>query len=121
MVVILGSSVLLGAVEVRGLLGISLSASGSHGVGLLQSHLHFSSPLYDKHRRSRPLSLAHTQMVFFGFVLFLIVTEDNQRTGIPPKKQDLLQNRPVIDKQLHVVKPLEFKLEVCASTITCLI
>lgn len=43
MVVILGSSVLLGAVEVQGFLGISLSASGSHGVGLLQSHLHFKS------------------------------------------------------------------------------
>lgn len=42
-VVILGSSVLLGAVEVQGFLGISLSASGSHGVGLLQSHLHFKS------------------------------------------------------------------------------
>lgn len=69
-VVILGSSVLLGAVEVRGLLGISLSASGSHGVGLLQSHLHFSSPLYDKHRRSRPLSLAHTQMVFWLCFVF---------------------------------------------------
>lgn len=67
------------------------------------------------------LSLWHTRRWFFYFVLFLIVTEDNQRTGIPPKKQDLLQNRPVIDKQLHVVKPLEFKLEVCASTITSLI
>lgn len=64
------------------------------------------------------LSLWHTRRWFFYFVLFLIVTEDNQRTGIPPKKQDLLQNMPVIDKQLHVVKPLEFKLEVCASTIT---
>lgn len=86
-VVILGFSVLLGAVEVRGLLGISLSASGSHGVGLLQSHLHFSSLLYDKHRRSRPLSLAHTQMVFLALFCFKLLLKTIRGQEYPQRSR----------------------------------
>lgn len=71
MVVILGSSVLLGAVEVRGLLGISLSASGSHGVGLLQSLTFTFQVCYMTNTGVHvlSLSLAHTQM---GFLLCFV-------------------------------------------------
>lgn len=73
MVVIFGSSVLLGAVEVRGLLGISLSASGSHGVGLLQS-LTFTFQVRYMTNTGIPvlfLSLWHTRRWGFFFWLCL--------------------------------------------------